>query len=226
LKQFRPSPYAKRWWTTELTQLRRMYTYHRNRAKTQHRGDGILPELEQQAKDVAKGYHDAIRKQKKTHWNDFLADDANIWQAARYLNPNGSSAFDKIPSLKRVGRSVTECKPEQASELLLSFYLGGRSPSDTEPWTPSMDGVRATVQYAISTGRLEAEMEQPRGSHNDNDRNPSHIPTIPHHAPSCREQDPASIADDRTLNTLEEWTPRLTRTVIAFIWKHWNRHFV
>ena len=23
----------------------------------------------------------------------------------------------------------------------LSFYLGGRSPSDTEPWTPSMDAV-------------------------------------------------------------------------------------
>jgi hypothetical protein len=23
----RPSPYAKRWWTTDLTQLRRIYTY-------------------------------------------------------------------------------------------------------------------------------------------------------------------------------------------------------
>ena len=46
----------------------------------------------------------------------------------------------------------------------LSLYLGGRSPSDTEPWTPSMDAVRATVQYAIRTGRLEAEVEQPPGS--------------------------------------------------------------
>jgi ribonuclease HI len=45
----------------------------------------------------------------------------------------------------------------------LSFYLGGRSPSDNEPWTPSMDAVRATVKYAISTGRLETEMEQLSG---------------------------------------------------------------
>src|SRR5271163_3379612 len=80
----------------------------------------------------------------------------------------------------------------------LSFYLGGRSPSDTEPWTPSMDAVRATVQYAISTGRL--------------DHNPSQTPTIPHHAPSCRQQDPASIADDRTLDTWKNEPPGLLVT--------------
>jgi hypothetical protein len=41
----------------------------------------------------------------------------------------------------------------------LSFYLGGKAPSDLEPWAPNMDAVRATVKYAIATGRLDIEVE-------------------------------------------------------------------
>jgi ribonuclease HI len=78
--------------------------------------------LEQQARSAAKEYHDAVRKQKKAHWEDFLADDANSWQAAKYLNPNGNSAFDKIPPLKRVDGSSTKDKTEQAAELLTTFF--------------------------------------------------------------------------------------------------------
>jgi hypothetical protein len=118
----KPSPYAKRWWTTDLTQLRRTYTHYRNRARTQRRAGCRLPELEQRAKDAAKEYHDAIRKQKKSHWSSFLADDTNIWQAVKYLTPNGSTAFDKIPPLIRTDGSVTEDKPEQATELLTTFF--------------------------------------------------------------------------------------------------------
>ena len=42
----------------------------------------------------------------------------------------------------------------------LSFYLGGKAASDPQHWTPNMDAVRATVKYAIATGRLKAELEQ------------------------------------------------------------------
>ena len=118
----KPSPYAKRWWTKDLTQLRRVYTYWRNQARTQRRMGRTLPELEQQACDAAKEYHDAIRRQKKTHWNDFLADDINIWQAAKYLDPGSSSAFDKIPPLTRRDGSSTKDKGEQAEELLSVFF--------------------------------------------------------------------------------------------------------
>jgi hypothetical protein len=42
----------------------------------------------------------------------------------------------------------------------LSFYLGGKAPSDPEKWTPNMDAVRATIKFAIATGRLDMEVEQ------------------------------------------------------------------
>jgi hypothetical protein len=42
----------------------------------------------------------------------------------------------------------------------LSFYLGGKAPSDLETWTLNMDAVRAIVKYAIATGRLEMDVKQ------------------------------------------------------------------
>ena len=118
----KPSPYAKRWWTRDLTQLRRVYTYWRNRARTARRAGHALLELEQQAKEASKEYHDAIRKQKKAHWDDFLADDVNIWQAAKYLSPSGGAAFDKIPPLTKADGSTMKDKFEQATELLTTFF--------------------------------------------------------------------------------------------------------
>jgi ribonuclease HI len=118
----KPTAYSKRWWTKDLTQLRRIYTYWRNQARTQRRIGQQRPELEYQAKAAAKEFHDAIRRQKKAHWNAFLADDANIWQAAKYLDPDRNSAFDKIPSLKRGNGSSTRDKAEQAEELLGTFF--------------------------------------------------------------------------------------------------------
>jgi ribonuclease HI len=38
----------------------------------------------------------------------------------------------------------------------MSFYLGGKTPTDDDKWTPNMDAVRATIRFAIATGRLEA----------------------------------------------------------------------
>lgn len=75
----KPSPYAKRWWTKDLTHLRRIYTYCRNRARNQRRAGHDDPQLQRQARDAAKEFHDAIRRQRRTHWDEFLDDGANIW---------------------------------------------------------------------------------------------------------------------------------------------------
>ena len=42
----------------------------------------------------------------------------------------------------------------------LSFFLGGKSSSDDKNWTPNMQWVRATIRFAISTGRLDADKSQ------------------------------------------------------------------
>lgn len=117
-----PSPYAKRWWTKDLTKLRCVYTYWRNRARAQRRGGEALPELERQARAAAKEYHDAIRKQQRLHWDEFLVEDTNIWKAIRYLKPDEEAGWSKIPPLQKAGGSTTTSNSEQAEQLLATFF--------------------------------------------------------------------------------------------------------
>lgn len=75
------------------------------------------------AAGAAKEYHDAIRKQKKKHWNKFLADNDNIWKAAKYLKSGDEAVFGKVPQLLRADRLMTADHKEQADELLTKFFL-------------------------------------------------------------------------------------------------------
>jgi hypothetical protein len=38
----------------------------------------------------------------------------------------------------------------------ISFFLGGKSHSDDQNWTPNLEVVRASIRFAIATGRLDA----------------------------------------------------------------------
>ena len=118
----RPSPYAKRWWTTDLTQLRRIYTHWRNRARGERRSGRPVAGLEEIAKAAARQYHDAIRQQKKNHWSEFLADNDNIWKAAKDLKSGDGTAFGSVPQLVRQDETVTTNHQEQAEELLSTFF--------------------------------------------------------------------------------------------------------
>ncbi|KAM4067555.1 reverse transcriptase (RNA-dependent DNA polymerase) [Hirsutella rhossiliensis] len=118
----RPSPHAKRWWTSDLTQLRQIHTYWRNRARSLRRAGQRCDRLEDMANGAAKQYHDAIRQQKKTHWHEFLADNGNIWKAAKYLNSASDTAFGKVPQLVRADGTRTVNGKEQVEEMLDTFF--------------------------------------------------------------------------------------------------------
>ncbi|KAJ6436906.1 reverse transcriptase [Purpureocillium lavendulum] len=79
-------------------------------------------ELEATAKGAAKQYHDAVRQQKKAHWNEFLADNDNIWNAAKYLKSGDNSAFGKVPQLARADGTRTASTKDQAEEMLSTFF--------------------------------------------------------------------------------------------------------
>ncbi|KAJ6045702.1 uncharacterized protein N7446_012566 [Penicillium canescens] len=151
----KPSPHAKRWWTADLTQLRHIYTYWRNHARSERRAGRKVPHLENTAQSAAKQYHDAIRKQKKKHWDEFLADNDNIWKAAKYLKSGEDAAFGKLPQLVRADGTTTTDHQEQAEELLSKFFPPLPDVIDDEGTRPQREPV---AMPAISLEEVERQL--------------------------------------------------------------------
>ena len=104
----KPSPYAKRWWSKELTELRGAQSRLRNAVRRLRREKIRDLELEHSAYTATRQYHNAIRYQKKQHWEKFEADQDNIWKVAKLLEPERVSSFARVPPLIRADQSVTE----------------------------------------------------------------------------------------------------------------------
>ena len=149
----RPSPYAKRWWTKDLTQLRRTHTFWRNQARMQRRAGQARPDLERRAKEAAKEFHDAIRYERKAHWDDFLSDDVNIWKATKYLKAGRSTTGDKVPPLRKGDGSTTKDKADQVDELLSAFF-------PALPTRIEDEGVRPQRKAVPMPGLTLAEIEE------------------------------------------------------------------
>jgi len=115
----KPSPYAKRWWTRELTQLRHTLTALRNRVVAQHRSGRDVEQAAAQVRAARRLYFDAIDQQKRKHWTEFLDDPANIWKANEYTK-GGWAAF-QVPAL-RVDTHTVEADAEKAEVLLSIFF--------------------------------------------------------------------------------------------------------
>jgi hypothetical protein len=93
----RQSPYNKRWWTKELTELRTEYTTRRNRITTLRRRGEDTERARNLANAARRTFHNAIEQQKQNHWNEFLDNADNVWKAAKYARKKESST--PIPDL-------------------------------------------------------------------------------------------------------------------------------
>ena len=117
----RPSPYAKRWWSLSLSQLRRNYTQVRNEARSQRRGHPRDRRLDERVRTARKVFHDACRRQRRTKWEEFLDASQNIWRAAKYLHPAEGSQFGSIPVLETPGGLCTK-DSDISKELINQFF--------------------------------------------------------------------------------------------------------
>ena len=122
----KPSPYAKRWWTQDLSRLRKEYTILKNRASRYRRAGWRNHILEAMAHDARNAFFNAVTDQKTNHWLQFLQDADSIWKAAAYLKTGSSSPFAKVPALRK-GDTMIETDEGIASELLSSFFPPLRS---------------------------------------------------------------------------------------------------
>jgi len=113
------SPYAKRWWTKELSMLRDDLTMELNRVTNMRRQGEDVTEAIRATQTTRRLYHDEINRQKKQHWKDFLNDPENIWKAARYAK--GANATASIPDLKDGENEY--CTDEEKAGVLMSTFF-------------------------------------------------------------------------------------------------------
>ena len=121
----RESPYNKRWWTKELTELREGYTTRRNRVTTLRRRGEDTETARKLADSARRTFHNAIDQQKRNHWKEFLDKPTNVWKAAKYARRR--EGIVQIPGL--VTGDETARTDSRKAEVLIDAF----SPTPPEP---------------------------------------------------------------------------------------------
>ena len=128
-----PSPYAKRWWSHDLTHLRNDYTHWRNRARAARRAGSTDQQMEKRSREAKQTFHDTARRQKKDHWMQFLSKTTNIWKVARFMDSDDSPNGQIIPSLSTRNGQVVNGDDEIGSALMDAFFEEGADGDTNEP---------------------------------------------------------------------------------------------
>jgi hypothetical protein len=124
------SLYAKRWWSKELTLLRRNYTSKRNRVTILRRRGEYTTSARESSHIARRIYLDEIDRQKKQHWKEFLDNPNNIWRAASYAKPAGVPM--DVLELTANGRTY-ETDEDKAELLMSTFFPTPPVPEGSDP---------------------------------------------------------------------------------------------
>lgn len=145
----RPSPYAKRWWSPELSTLRQTMVTARNQAtKLKRRGAPNWVAQYEAFILVRNRYFGEMEKQKKRHWMEFLENPDNIWKASRYTKT--ASSQRGIPFLTRTNGEKVEDDREKAKMLMETFFPTPPQPQEAgEQGRGNGSGRRESPPYEL-----------------------------------------------------------------------------
>ena len=124
---YKPLPSTKRWWTHELTSLRKVKL---RAARQSHRWRGAPDHpSHQEHREASKKYITAMEATKKDHWEGWLlnASERDVWTANKYAtDPPTDGGKSRIPSLNYVGQdgsaNQTVSNAEKSDALANAFF--------------------------------------------------------------------------------------------------------
>jgi hypothetical protein len=108
----KPCPHSKRWWTSDLTDLRKAVNNARNRYRRTRSGVDAM-----EWRSYRTRYKEEIRMAKDRKWKQFVqeADEKTIWMAKKYIDKPPSPYY--IPTINQA--TSNEGK---AREFALTFF--------------------------------------------------------------------------------------------------------
>ncbi|KAG9801027.1 hypothetical protein KCU95_g29, partial [Aureobasidium melanogenum] len=110
----KPSKYAKRWWSNDLTSMRKEYTKARNLARSRRRQGRRDDNLEIAAKIARHDFHHAIKKRKKEHWTEFL-EPPIPQRPERTRDAVADRIFDKELTIDEIEKALFSASPDKAA---------------------------------------------------------------------------------------------------------------
>jgi len=132
-----PFPFTKRWWTHDLSVLRK----EKNRlANSSHRWQG-LPDHPSHGlhRDATKRYTKLIETTKKEHWEEWLtnASEKDVWTANKYatdpLSDGGKSRIPTLISSDNHGNPTRTTNNAEKTEALARAFFPLPPPNPTIP---------------------------------------------------------------------------------------------
>ena len=130
----RPSPYTKRWWTKELTTLRKRLSHTRRQWRSTRTEDD-----HQTWTETRKAYQKLLTSQKREHWRKFLEDisDSNLFTATRYTTTAPTPRY--IPPIRTTDNNLASTPEAQVKVFHTTFFA--------PPPPPDLSNINPTPTY-------------------------------------------------------------------------------